>query len=246
MTGESRAPLHEAPEHDWSAAAARLLPLLRGPGTAGTRLADLSPERLASEGLRSHALPVLDDGPAGLSVAYAIRAGGFDALVNADHLLEWHIDPETLRATALRNLDAWSGETGWTDETEGGRRILSSDSGDGADSARILLPAVRRWLETELRTGRAPNAGIGVNATAGPNAEAQAGADAAATGRVLIGLPDRHLLLATFVGPDDGAFIARFADFVAAMAGAADEPIDGRVFELTAGDLRPLDVEPTA
>ena len=36
--------------------------------------------------------PLLDEGPAGLSVVYAIPGVGFDVIVNADHLLSWGVD----------------------------------------------------------------------------------------------------------------------------------------------------------
>src|SRR5512141_1877557 len=72
----------DEPEHDWSAAAERILPLLRPQGSGGMALGGVGREQLAGEGLRSHAQPVVDEGPAGLTIAYAIRADGFDVLVN--------------------------------------------------------------------------------------------------------------------------------------------------------------------
>jgi hypothetical protein len=212
--GGHRAPsstsaIHETPEQDWSVAATLVLPMLRPAGTHGTNLALVDPEQLATEGLRSHAMPLVDDGPAGMTIAYAIPAGGFDVLINADHLLGWRIDPETLRATALRNLGAWSAAQPWTDEVDGARRLLSSESGDGLDASRILLPEVLSELAAQL------------------------GADA----RVMVGLPERHLLVAGSLRADDPEFAALFADFVATRADGSDEPIDRRVFELVAGEL---------
>ena len=201
--------LAEEPEHDWAAASERLMPLLRPPGSSGMPLGGVEREQLASEGLRSHALPVVDEGPAGLTVAYAIRAGGFDVLVNADHLLAWAIEPQRLRDTALGNLASWSSCAAWTDERDGQRRLLSSDTGEGSDAARILLPEVRRHLAAEL--GR--------------------------EARVLVAVPERHLLVAGALHPDDLEFAALFRDFVAAHADEADEPIDRRVFELLDGEL---------
>ena len=154
-------------------------------------------------------MPVVDDGPAGLTIGYAIRADGFDVLVNADHLLAWAIEPDTMRAAAMDNLARWSATAAWTDEAEGRRRILSSGTGDGSDAARILLPEVRRHLATQL------------------------GVDA----RVLVGVPERHLLVAGALHPDDQEFAALFADFVGANAEGADEPIDRRLFELVNGEL---------
>jgi hypothetical protein len=208
--GEAAHAMAEEPEHDWGAASGRLLPLLRPPGTGGTELAALDREQLAGEGLRTHAMPVIDPGPAGLIVAYAIGAGGFDVLVNADHLLAWAVEPEQLRAAALANLGRWSAGASWTDEIDGRRRIISSDTGDGSDAARILLPEVRRYLAEQL----------GDTAT-----------------RVLVGLPERHLLVASAFHADDPEFAVLFRDFVGAHADGADEPIDRRVFELVNGEL---------
>lgn len=209
---ETRRSMAEEPEHDWDAAAGRLMPLLRPPGTSGTRLGGVDREHLAGEGLRTHALPVLDDGPAGLTIAYAIHEDGFDVLVNADHLLAWAIEPERLRAAAIQNLARWSAGAAWTDETEGRRRLLSSDTGTGSDAARILLPEARRHLAQQL------------------------GGEA----RVLIGVPERHLLVAGALHADDTEFAALFGDFVGAHAEDADEPIDQRVFELVGGELVPF------
>lgn len=201
--------IHDTPEHDWSVAATLVVPMLRPVGSHGTRLAEVDQEQLAREGLRGHALPVVDDGPEGLTVAYAIRAGGFDVLVNADHLLEWRIEPATLRATAMRNLATWSATIAWVEEAEGTRRLLSSDSGDGSDAARILLPEVRAELATRL--GR--------------------------EGRILVGVPERHLLVAGTLRGDDLEFATLLADFIGARAEGSDEPIDRRLFELVRGDL---------
>ena len=55
--------------------------------------------------------------------------------------------------------------------------------------------------------------------------------------RILVGLPDRHLLTAGSLRPDDDDFAALFADFVVEQSGGADEPIDRRVFELVDGRL---------
>jgi hypothetical protein len=204
--------VHETPEHDWGLASTLVMPLLRPSGSHGTRLGAMDEQQLAREGLRAHALPLVDDGPAGLLIAYAIRAGGFDVLVNADHLLEWRITPDELRSAAMSNLSAWSDGVPWTEEADGGRRLLSSDSGAGADASRILLPEVRRYLAVQL--GR--------------------------EGRVLAAVPERHLLVAATLRPDDPDFAAQFEDFVAAHADGADEPIDAGVFELVGEDLRPF------
>jgi hypothetical protein len=209
---EAQVPWSEAPEHEWSAASSRILPLLRPPGTAGTALAGLDRASLANEGLKHHALPVLDPGPADLQIAYVMRVSSFDVLVNADHLLSWGIEPAALRDAAMENLGLWASVAPWTDELSGQRRLLSSDTGEGGDAARILLADVRQHLFDEL------------------------GGEA----RVLIGLPDRDLLMAGALRSDDGGFAALFADFVVEHSGNADEPIDRRVFELVAGELTPF------
>jgi len=206
---ETRVPWSEAPEHEWTAASSRILPVLRPPGTAGTALAGIDQSSLAREGLKHHALPLLDPGPADLQIAYVMRVSSFDVLVNADHLLSWGIEPATLRGAALENLGLWSAVAPWTDELSGQRRLLSSDTGEGGDAARILLPEVRQHLAAEL------------------------GSDA----RVLVGIPDRDLLLAGALRTDDEAFAGLFADFIVEHSGGADEPIDRRVFELVGGEL---------
>lgn len=209
---EDAVPVSESPEHDWAAASASVFPVLRPSDTPGPRLADMDSARLRREGVRTHAQPVIDIGPAGLAIAYILRASSFDVLVNADHLLGWAIEPDQLRERALRNLADWSGTAPWTDELSGARRLLSSATGDGGDAARILLADVRRYLGDELGAG----------------------------GRILVGLPDRDMLVAGASHVDDPEFARLFADFVADQAGGADEPIDHRVFELVEGELRPF------
>ena len=109
----------------------------------------------------------------------------------------------------MRNLATWSATAAWTDEVSGERRLLSSDTGDGWDAARILLPEVIDKLTNELGS----------------------------VGRVLVGLPERHLLVAGTLRPGDQEFASLFADFVVEHSGGADEPIDRRVFELVDGRL---------
>ena len=62
--------------------------------------------------------------------------------------------------------------------------------------------------------------------------------------RILVGLPERHLLVAAALVDDDDDFAASFADYVADRARAADEPIDDRVFELIDGELVALEPSP--
>jgi hypothetical protein len=56
-------------------------------------------------------------------------------------------------------------------------------------------------------------------------------------GRVLVGVPERHLLIAGTLRPGDEEFATLFAEFVVEHSGGADEPIDRRVFELVDGRL---------
>lgn len=204
-----------APEHDWTAAAAMLFAVLRPPGTQGMAMAEVDLETLAADGMHAHAQPLLDPGPADLVVAYVLRTGSFDILVNADHLVSWRVDPDVVRGAALENLRTWSATAPWTDELSGERRLLASDTGSGSDAARILLPDVRAHLASELGEGA----------------------------RVLIGLPNRDLLVAGALHENDPEFAGLFASFVTDLATDADEPIDARVFELVDGDLAP--VQPT-
>lgn len=197
-----------APEHDWAAASKTIFPALRPTGTQGAPLDQLNESRLAYEGTKQHALPLVDDGPASLAIVYVLRQPSYDVVINADHLLTWGVDAAGLRAAAMDNLRAWSAGAPWSAEDDGGRRLLSSDTGDGGDAARILLPEVRSHLAGEC---------------GGP-------------ARVLIGLPDRDLLVAGSLNPGDGAFAEQFAAFVADLSDGASEPIDGTLFELVGNE----------
>lgn len=194
----------EAPEHDWAAAKDRVFPALRPGGTRGAPLAEMNELRLSYEGTKKHALPVVDPGPADLAIVYVLREAAYDVVIDADHLLTWGIEARTLRDKAMGNLRAWSATAPWTDELEGRRRLLSSDTGDGGDAARILLPEVRRHL-----------------------AEACGGSS-----RVMIGLPDRDLLIAGSLHPDDPDFADQLAAFVGQVIDDAHEPIERGLFEL--------------
>jgi uncharacterized protein YtpQ (UPF0354 family) len=201
----------EAPEHDWSAATSHVFPALRPAGTQGIQLSDLDPAQLATEGTKKHALALLDPGPADLLVAYVLRTAAFDVVINADHLLTWAISPGTLRETAMANLRTWSESAPWTDELSEGRHLLSSDTGDGGDAARILLPEARKHIAGEC---------------GGP-------------ARTLVALPDRDLLIAGSLNPGDTEFAALLASFVLDVVEDAHEPIDRRLFELV-GDQHEL------
>jgi hypothetical protein len=206
---ETAASIAESPEHDWTAAAALLMPLLRPTGTQGMAVAAVDAATLAADSMRSHSQPLVDEGPCDLSVVYAIPGAGFDVIVNADHLLSWGVSVADVQDAALANLAAWSASAAWSDEVSGERRLISSDTGDGWDASRVLLPDVRDRLVSELGS----------------------------VGRVLIGLPERHLLIAGALRAGDEEFAALFGEFVLEQSGAADEPVDRRVFELVDGQL---------
>src|SRR5687767_5814489 len=199
----------DSPEHDWALARDVIRPAFRPVGTQGLAIEDVNRDTLAQHAMQSHAQPVLDAGPAGLPVVYAIPAGGFDIVVNGDHVLSWGIEAVELQDAALRNLAAWSATAPWTDEVSGDRRLISSDTGHGWDAARIMLPDVVAHLTTELGS----------------------------VGRILIGLPERHLMTAGSLRPGDDDFATLFAEFIVEHSGGADEPIDRRVFELVDGRL---------
>ncbi len=215
--GSHAASIAESPEHDWKAAAALLYPALRPAGTAGLTVAAINPEALAADAGRSHSQPLVDEGPCGIAVVYALNAGAYDVIVNGDHLLSWGVPVTEVQDAAMRNLANWSANAAWTDEVSGDRRLLSSDTGDGWDAARILLPEVLERLGRELSPA----------------------------GRVLVGVPERHLLIAGTLGPDDEEFAALFAEFIVEQSGGADEPIDRRVFELVDGNLVEFSGTPT-
>jgi hypothetical protein len=199
----------DSPEHDWAHAKDLIYPAFRPVGTQGLSVEAFDRDAQAGLGATSHAQPLLDVGPANLPVVYTIDAGAYDIVVNGDHLLSWGVGAAEVQDAALRNLGRWSATAPWTDEISGERRLLSSDTGHGWDAARILLPDVVAHLTQEL----APH------------------------GRVLIGLPERHLLTAASLGPDDAEFATLFATFVVEQSGGSDEPVDRRVFELVDGRL---------
>ncbi|MEX1169931.1 MAG: hypothetical protein WEE50_07300 [Chloroflexota bacterium] len=206
---ESRVSIAESPEHDWEAARSLVFPAFRPVGTQGLAVESFDRESLTGHGTLSHAQPLLDQGPAGLPVVYTMDAGGFDVVVNGDHLISWGVEPADVQDAALRNLTAWSAGAAWVVETSGERRLVSSQTGEGWDAVRIILPETLERLAAEL----------------------------GGAGRILVGLPERHLLTAGSLGSGDDEFAALFADFVVEQSGGADEPIDRRVFELVDGRL---------
>ncbi len=210
-TSEASVPPSATAEHDWNAALDHVFPALRPGGTHGLLLDEMDESRLAHEGTKKRSLPLVDPGPAGLAVVYVLREPAYDVVINAEHLLTWGIHAQSLRDAALANLGAWSATAPWTDELDGQRRLVSSDTGDGGDAARILLPEARRHLAGECG---------GVS-------------------RVLVALPDRDLLVAGSLQPTDPDFADQFAAFVADVMDDAHEPIAGGLFELV-GDEHEL------
>ena len=214
VSGHSPAPAHstspaDAPEQDWSSARDLLYPAFRPVGTQGLAVESFDRETLAAHTSQHHAQPLLDVGPAELPVVYTIDAGAYDIVVNGDHLLSWGVEPAAVQDAALRNLAAWSATAAWTDEVSGDRRLISSDTGHGWDAARIMLPEVVAHLVAELGS----------------------------VGRILVGIPERHLMTAGSLRPGDADFATLFAEFIVEHSGGADEPIDRRVFELVDGRL---------
>lgn len=199
----------DSPEHDWGLARGLVRPAFRPVGTTGVPLETIDRESLAQHAMQSHSQPVIDDGPAGIPVVYTLAAGGFDIVINADHLLSWGIEPSELQDAAMSNLSSWAATAPWTDETDGERRLISSDTGDGLDAVRILLPDTMAHLARELG-GQA---------------------------RVLVAIPERHLLAAASLRPDDTGFAAMFSEFAIEQSGDADEPVDRRLFEIVDGRL---------
>ena len=189
------------------------IPAFRPVGTLGLPIEAIDRESLVAHATQSHAQPLLDQGLAGLPVVYTIAAGGFDIVVNGDHLLSWGVEPREIQDAAMRNLAAWSATAPWSSEDSGSRHLLSSQTGDGFDAVRILLPDVTAHLASVLGS----------------------------FGRILVGIPERHLLIAGSMRAGDDDFAGLFASFVVEQSGGADEPIDRRVFELKDGQLIEFD-----
>ncbi len=198
----------DSPEHDWALARVLVQPAFRPVGTQGLELETIQRDDLLAHASKSHAQPIVDVGPAGIPVVYVIPAAGFDIVVNGDHVLSWGIEPTELQDAAIANLEAWSATAPWTDEASGQRRLVSSETGDGLDAVRILLPSAAAHLHASL----------------GP-------------GRILVGIPERDLLTAALLAPGDEEFAGMFGEFIVEQSGGADEPIDRRMFELVDGRL---------
>jgi hypothetical protein len=201
-------PASLAPGHDWAAAADLVFPVLRPVGTSGLPLDDVeTPGRFAGDTNR-----LIAAGPCDLVVAFAMDAGAFCVLVNGDHLASWGVVGATVRERAFANLAGWSRSAPWSEDVSGRRRVISSDTGDGWDAARILLPEAPEEITRRL----------------GPLGPGD---------RVLVGLPERDMLVAGALMADDPEFADLFTNFVLEYSGESDDPIDRRVFELVDGRL---------
>jgi hypothetical protein len=210
---ESTTAIADSPEHDWERAKTLIYPAFRPVGTLGLPIESFDRDSLFAHATQSHAQPLLDQGLAGLPVVYTIAAGGFDIVVNGDHLLSWGVEPEAIQDAAMRNLAGWSAGVPWSTEDSGSRHLISSQTGEGFDAVRILLPEVVAHLVAAVGS----------------------------YGRILVGVPERHLLIAGSTAPGDTEFAGLFANFVVEQSGGADEPIDRRVFELKDGRLIEFD-----
>jgi hypothetical protein len=206
---EATGSIAETPEQDWEAAKGLIYPAFRPVGTQGKAIEAFDREALVAHSGQHHAQPLLDEGPAGLPVVYTINAGSFDVVVNEDHLLTWGIEPSDLQDAAIRNLTAWAAKAPWTVEASGDRRLISSQTGEGWDAVRALLPDALQHIQRELGS----------------------------FGRILVGIPERHLLTAGSLRAGDEEFAELFGDFIVEQSGGADEPVDRRVFELVDGRL---------
>jgi hypothetical protein len=152
---------------------------------------------------------IVRHGPVGLEIAYVLGGDRFDVVVSVEHLLSWAVGVDEVHAAAMANLKSWSDQAAWLDEAEGSRKVVWSDLGQGMDAARILLDDVRARLAADLAPCRP----------------------------ILVGLPERDLLVATATETPDADFEAMFRNYVADRFRAADEPIDDRIFELAGGEL---------
>ena len=161
--GDRRRPsIAESPEHDWAAAEPIIFPLLRPTGTQGMVVAEIDAVGPRRGRMRSHSQPLVDEGPCEPGGRLRDPGGGFDVIVNGDHLLSWGVNVADIQDAAMRNLAAWSATAAWTDEVSGERRLISSDTGDGWDA--VADPPAR-----------------GASRSSSPSW--------AAPGRVLVGLP---------------------------------------------------------
>ena len=208
---ESRASAVDSPEHDWTLAGSLVRPAFRPVGTPGARRSRTSTARPRAS-TRCRATPSRSS----MSVRPACRSStpSRPAASTSSSTATTSCRGASSRPSSRTPRCATSRPgrraAPWTDEVSGERRLISSDTGDGLDAVRILLPEVVAHLRRELG-GRRPRA-----RRASPSGTCS---------------PRRRLR------PDDAEFAAMFADFVVEQSGGADEPIDRRVFEIVDGRL---------
>ena len=137
------------PEHDWAAASAVVVPVLRPVGTAGLRIDEVDRAVLAENANKAHTLPLLGDAPCGLAIAYALPATGFDVIVNGEHLLSWNVEPGEVHAArqsgSARSMTAvWPSAPPSSVATPASRDGSSSAASDGrSDSLISTAPSGR-------------------------------------------------------------------------------------------------------
>lgn len=103
---------------------------------------------------------------ADLMITYVIREMSSVAYINSDHLKRWQISEAELHTRALRNLQLQTTRVAPTTLGQGTRQVFLFDTQDGYDATRILLPDVLEMWQAAL------------------------------SGRMLIGIPHRDLLVA--------------------------------------------------
>ena len=156
----------------WSEAALRALPRLVA-------------KTFAPPGMTKGQSPLLTMEFAGdIDLAFVLGYEGRSRYVRSDELLAWEKDADTLRAQAIANLVEKSMRARFeAHDTEHGK-MIAARTGDGLDSARVLLPTLFDVLSASL----------------GEN--------------ILVGIPHRDTLLATAHVPTspNASFFARVKD----------------------------------
>ena len=160
---EARVSAVDSPEQDWTVARDLVRPAFRPVGTQGLELESIDRDTLSAHAAVSHAQPLVDMGPAGIPVVYTIPAGGFDIIVNGDHLLSWGIEPTELQDAALRNLASWAASRpvvrGIVGRAPAHQLRYGRWPGRRPHPAARRLPApVQRARRRQPRAGRPPGA----------------------------------------------------------------------------------------
>ena len=162
--------------------------------------------------MKKHALPLVDPGPADLAVVYVLREPAYDVVINADHLLTWGIDAQTLR-----------------------------DDGDGATSAPGPRPRPGPTSSPATATCSRPTPATAATPRGSccPRSASTSPASAAARRASSSRCPIATCSIAGSLQPGDDEFADQFAAFVAELADGAHEPIERGLFELV-GDEHEL------